>query len=218
MKRKNLGAYVLIASLIIGNSVNLNGQPKFGIRGGINLANVALTGLELDPDTKIEVNPIAAFHLGGIVEFDVVDNIALQSGLLFMGKGSKIVDTYEFLGEKDVYFYKYTPLYLQVPINVLYDSESFFFGAGPYFALGISGKETDELSIKEDISFGSTEEDDWTPLDYGFGAQGGIKINGIRVGFNFDLGLSNNYPSGWETDEKSRNRIFSIFATYIFSN
>jgi hypothetical protein len=207
-------ASVLILALSCLVGTTLFGQTRLGIRGGFNLVDATIN--EEDRFEKIKGKPIMRLHIGGLLEHDASENLMLQTGLIFMGKGTKVVYTDKFFDPGEEYdSEKYTPFYLIVPVHALYQNEKFFFGGGPYFGAALGGKQiVDGIDFK--MSFGNSNIDDWRGFDFGLGAQFGLKLNHINLGASLDLGLNSIYPKGWNDPEKPKNIAFSVFATYMF--
>jgi hypothetical protein len=109
---------------------------------------------------------------------------------------------------------------LQVPVNVLYHVPAvvgdFYFGAGPFLGMGVSGKEKVRINgteQSEDVKFGSGDEE-VKRTEFGANAIVGFKFKtGFLINANYDLGLSNitNDDTG-----KLKNRVFGISVGYAF--
>jgi hypothetical protein len=90
----------------------------------------------------------------------------------------------------------------------------FFWGFGPTFGLGLSGKIKAE-GESVDLKFGSNPEDDLKSLDIGLNLMGGFQFkNNLFIALNVDTGLSNlsnddsyNYSNGY----------FGIRLGYLFA-
>jgi hypothetical protein len=181
-------------------------QISFGVKAGLNLANVNFNG---DGSDILEPKITPSFQIGGIVEFGLTESIALQSGISLQGKGFKIEN--ELIGDITS-----APMYLQVPVHVLYNGGMFFVGAGPFVGFGILGKVKSD-GESTDLSFGSGVDDDYAPLEYGIGAQLGVNLGSIRVGAGYDLGLSDLTPKDAQTDGFSaKSGVINVFAAYMF--
>ena len=185
-------------------------QLNIGVKAGFNLANINASDSEFD--TKF----LPTFQVGAIVDFGLTDNLGLQTGISFMGKGFKIDE--EILGSDFVA--TSNQYYLQVPVNLMYKNNNFFIGAGPYIGYGISGKYKSEflgLEETDDYEFGNSDEDDISPIDFGVGVQLGVMLGQIRIGAGYDLGLANTIPSDKRADDEYiRNNVINVFAAFMF--
>lgn len=206
---------------------------KYGVKGGVNLARVALSGSYATQNIKDGVSNVASFYFGGYAELPISKFFSLQSGLSISGKGSKtdfIVNvTAPIIGEIPANYVRETNImYLEAPINAVYNFKNFYVGAGPYFAYGILGKEKVNVTTN---SFGSTMQLDppkdgdvkfgenpgeITPFDYGVNFLLGYQLkNGFNLGVNYGLGLGKtNAVSGY--DVKASNRVLSVLVGFSF--
>ena len=183
-------------------------QVNFGVKAGLNLANMSLSGEGSDEFDDLK-KMLITFQVGGVVEFSLTESVALQSGLMLVGKGFK-------LEEGDI---KATtnPIYLQVPVLVLYKGEMFYVGGGPYVGFGLFGNAKFE-DESESLNFGNDADDDFAPLDFGLQLEAGVILNGnIRLGAGYGLGLANAIPKDARGDDDSaKHGVISINAAYMF--
>ncbi|GAC1424110.1 MAG: hypothetical protein NVS1B13_18200 [Flavisolibacter sp.] len=106
----------------------------------------------------------------------------------------------------------------------------FFVGAGPYTAMGLSGKNRVEgrvnaiyFTSEKNIQFSN---DDPTILgyqegagfnrvrkfDFGFNGTAGMEAKSLVLGINYGLGISKQQSGGNSTqDNNNKHRVFSIF-------
>jgi hypothetical protein len=159
---------------------------------------------------------LITFQVGGVAEFDLAENVGLQTGLMLVGKGFKIEDE-DFDAKAST-----NPIYLQIPVLILYKQEMFYVGGGPYVGFGVFGNSKEEFGGEEDsesLNFGNGEDDDFAPLDFGLQFEGGVILNGnIRLGLGYGLGLTNAIPSDARegTDLSAKHGVISINAAYMF--
>ncbi len=207
---KSVCKLTLMAVALFGAVNFASAQIDFGVKAGLNLANVNYS--DSDFDSKM----LITFQAGVVADINVSDHLAIQPGLLLVGKGFKLEE--EFLGET----FKTTvnPMYLQVPVNVLYKGNMFYAGVGPYVGFGLFGKvkyEGGGQNESEDLSFGSSEDDTWAPLDFGANLEAGVMFNQIRIGAGYALGLANVIPKDVRADDESaKNGVISVNVTYMF--
>lgn len=185
-------------------------QVTFGVKAGFNLANMSLKG-EGSEEIEDYKKMLPTFQVGGVAEFDLAENVALQTGLTLVGKGLKLED-----GDFEATI---NPMYLQVPALILYKQEMFYVGGGPYIGFGLFGKlKGDLVEDPEDLAFGNDLDDDFAPIDFGLQFEAGVILNGnIRLGAGYGLGLSNALPKdAREGDDSWKHGVISINAAYMF--
>ncbi len=109
---------LFIAAISLGFVVSANAQEtKFGVKAGVNLANV--TGDDVDDD----VNGTIGFRVGGYAHIGLSDAFAIQPELLFDTKGAEDL----------------TLSYITVPILAKYMiTEGFNIHLGPQISLLMS--------------------------------------------------------------------------------
>ena len=73
---------VAFAALTIAGA---NAQTKFGVRAGLNLADVATKSEYANVESKIR----PAFYVGGLAEFAFNDVVLMDAGLTYSNQGAK---------------------------------------------------------------------------------------------------------------------------------
>lgn len=200
--------FILLTLLCLSALGTVYGQARFGIKGGLTLADVNFSGnsVELDTDMK------TTFHIGPVAEFSVAPFVKINTGLLLTGRGYGY--DFEILGSKTEI--ENTLWYLQIPVNILYEADLFYFSAGPYFAFGVGGN-ADNGDEKTDVEFGDTEDDTVRPSDVGLNVELGVNLQNLRLGVGYGLGLSNNIPKDLQIDDaKATNNAINVSATFFF--
>ncbi|MCT4601496.1 MAG: PorT family protein [Marinifilum sp.] len=207
-----------------------NAQVKFGIKTGLNLADIAQDFKDSDDEDDTKIN--LGLSLGVIAEYEFNEKLALQSGLLFTQKGFKEEYKEENYEGED----KWKVNYLEVPMNFAYKMNKFQLYAGPYVAFGISGKyEWEETYNGEtesgdyDIVFGndsSKEKEDEIMLrgfDYGLNFGVGYQAGSFLFNAGYSFGLANLKPDDKSEDSdfdpkdyKISNRVLSFSVAYFF--
>jgi len=122
-------------------------ESNLFVKGGVNLANVSITNNGKYDDA----NQLVSFHAGLMADLPLSKYFSFQPGLLFTGKGSKTQKGQS----SDATYFKATsnPYYIELPVNLVVKlpleskESSFFFGAGPYIAVGVAGKNKSEGKI-----------------------------------------------------------------------
>lgn len=220
--------HLSIAALLTVTTYASQAQ-KVQIRGGVNLANVSVTN-----DGRVnESNQLSSFQVGFVADVPLVKNLlSLQPGVLYTGKGAKVQNGTE--GQNGYYRQSFNPRYIEVPLNLVVKAPfskqgGFFFGAGPYVAVGVGGKvKTDgqvlgaEYDFERDIRFSNDDpttftEEEGTGLgvvrrfDYGINGTAGFETKNLALGVNYGLGLAK-LQSGTNSSDNAnnKNRVWSF--------
>jgi hypothetical protein len=194
---------LLLFTLLLLSAGFLTAQNEFrvGIRGGLNLNNVTLTGSDAEYYNSIKQSD-NGFHLGLAAEIPILGPFAIRTGIDAVSKGFKLEETE--LGI--TYTGTSRPVYLQVPVVLAYNGRLFYFGAGPYFSLGVAGKYKTsfkgtginpfpiDLGEEGDLKFGDNVEDDYASTDFGLVVEAGIKVSILRIGLSYSAGIKDVYP------------------------
>lgn len=222
-----------IGLMIVGfTSFAQHGQ----IRGGINLANISVT----DGGRVDEANQLTTFQVGILTDISLGTNLlALQTGLLYTGKGAEVQKG--TAGQAGYYKQTFNPRYIEVPANLLIKAplgkvSRVFVGAGPYLAVGVSGKATTEGTLpvlgnynyERDITYSNDDpttfsEEEGTGFgvvrrfDYGLNGTAGIEGKNLILGINYGLGMAK-LQSGTNnnTDNNNKHRVLSFTLGFKF--
>ncbi|OQP45754.1 porin family protein [Niastella populi] len=217
--------------LFIFSSISVTSFAQKGsawLKGGVNLANVSYNS-----DGEVDdANLLASFHVGIMGDISFAKILAIQPGIQFTGKGSKI----QRGNSGDLNYFKATvnPYYIEIPVNValklpVSKESTFFVGAGPYAAIGVGGKRKIEgrtlgvsYSSKDKIEFSNDDpstfnDEEGTGLgvmkrfDYGINATAGFLIRDGMIALNYGYGLAK-LQSGTNSSEDNNNkhRVLSL--------
>lgn len=185
---------------IIAINAATSAQIRFGVKGGINLANVS----KIEQGVSYVTSSNLAFHVGIVLDSPLSENFSIQPALLFSQKG------FIFNDSRDIY--ELTSNYIEVPVNFLYHvTDALTVGAGPYlgYALSASGKETSR-GKSQTIDFDLAKR-----IDYGINITAGYEvIAGLVISANYSLGLANfgiNAPS-----TSIKNNVIGFSLTKFF--
>lgn len=224
---KNYFKLFLIISIFTLH-LQMDAQVKFGLKGGIGLSNIdfRISGEDKDliDDDDLKTKNITAFHLGGVVEFPLSENLNLQSGLLFSRKGFA-VDEADL--ESDKYFFTY----LQVPFHLIYHNSNFQAFVGPYFSHGLAGlnrwkydgdTELEDLEpTTKTVSF-DDDQSYFNAFDYGIDLGVGYQVGPILINAGYSFGLGNIQPKYEDIDIgidiTMSYRTISLSGTYFFGD
>lgn len=197
------------------------------VKGGLNIANVSTSSNGRVDDA----NALASFHVGLMADLPIGQYFAIQPGLLFTGKGSKLQSG----NSSDANYYKATtnPLYIELPVNAVFKipletGSNIFVGGGPYIAMGVAGKRKIEgkvlgisYSSKDDIEWSNDDpttfnEDEGAGLgimkrfDAGLNATAGFQLNKFLLSVNYGFGLTKLQSGADNDNDKNKHRVLSI--------
>lgn len=221
--------YTLLALALLSGSVMAQSKDgvKFGIRGGVNLASIAYSGSGISNDIKNASKPTTSYYFGGFVDIPISDVVSVQPGLSLSGKGGKFDYNVTGPGGVGSVVSKTSLMYIEMPINAVFNFSGFYIGVGPYLGYGIAGRTFTETKVngvivpgltdpERDVEFGSEAGNDSKPFDFGANALAGYRLeNGLSIGLNYGFGVANNYPDT-ANDVKASNRVFSILVGFSF--
>jgi hypothetical protein len=206
MTMKNV--WLAFGLLLMTHVASAQLTPVFGVKAGPTFRTSFLGGEDTGDD---KTGLLLGFHVGGIVEFDLNDQTTFQSGLTIISKGTKITN--------DGDDFKISPVYLQIPLALLWDVSDYRLGAGVYLATGMGGKIKDEDGDTDKIEFGKTWDDDWSSTDLGLYLTGSRAAGPVHVGATVEIGLSDTVPKEVRDDGVDyhwHNFVISLFASYYF--
>jgi hypothetical protein len=195
------------------------------LRAGLNFANVSVT----DNGRVDEANSLTSFQVGFIGDWKIGTSLlSIQPGVVFTGKGSKIQRGNP--GQVGYYKQESKPYYVEIPVNFVFKAplgkgNKFFAGAGPYMAIGVSGKTTTESALfsgERSIEFSNDDPTTFNQeegtgfgvlkrFDYGLNATTGLEGNNVVLGVHYGLGLAK-IQSGQNNGEDNNNkhRVLSV--------
>ncbi len=155
---------IVIIVLMLVSSANVQAQLlKFGIKGGLNYANLT--------SSNIQTDALTSYHIGLLAEIKVSDKFALQPELLYSTQGA----TYKtILGDIDNKLG-----YLSIPIMAkIYLNNTVSLELGPQASFLLSEK--DQFDIENQSTF-----------DFAVAAGLGVKITkSIFIQGRYGLGLT----------------------------
>ncbi len=197
--KKVLTMVVVIAMAVISTNVNAQSGVKFGIKGGVNFANMSTTVNDKLVEDDREF--LIGYNAGLTAEIDFHENFGFETGLVFNTKGL------QYVVEEGITNTKVTTSrnlhYLDIPVLAkgmynLTDGVQVFGKFGPYVGVGLTGKNkvhtvNDALKIDKTVDTDVKWGDGLTQtkrLDYGLQTALGVEVGGFLIeGFyKFSLG------------------------------
>ena len=192
-----------------------NAGITYGVKAGVTFPG--MTASKSNNDAVSYAGRGTQFFGGGVVNVPVSALFTLQPGLSLVGKGFSTEETEISGGNTAVTSNKRTPLYLELPINMIASFDAgngkFLVGAGPYVSLALGGKIKNSLVVNgvadafytdaadRDLRFGTnTDEDvntgaelkDMKSFDFGLNFLVGYQLsNGLSINAGYGLGLLN---------------------------
>ncbi|TCD11110.1 PorT family protein [Pedobacter frigidisoli] len=230
--KKTLLSLLMVAGIGYAASAQTNNAIKIGVKAGVNFPTFSVSGLETNNET-FKTN--TSFYVGGTVDIPVSEIFSVQPGLSLIGKGAK--QEYSESGMVAGQTYSATEtskrslMYLELPVNLIANfavgQGKIFVGAGPYYAMAISGKDKDSSagtingtssseSSESDVKFGSNSDSDMKRGDFGVNFLAGYQLNsGVNIHAGYGLGLSD-ISNENSSQFKATNRVFSVGVGFSF--
>jgi hypothetical protein len=158
---------VLTAALLSAPAVGFAQAPSFGIKGGLNLANIGGDGVE-------DVDYRAGLNLGAFVSIPAGAMLSIQPEAFFSQKGNKSGSV------KSSFNYLEVPLLLKLSPSLPGDFVRPIFFAGPSAGILLSAKDADGDDFKDFLK----------SADFGLTVGGGVEFGKLSVDARYNLGLS----------------------------
>jgi len=159
----------------------------FGIKGGVNFANVY--GMKDIVDSKTHTN----FHAGVYAQIALSEKFSFQPEGLYSRKGyeTEIENRFD---------------YLEVPLLVVYNiSDRFSLHLGPQFSVMIAAKQDGHELNLEDIN----------TFDYGAAGGAELRFGFVRLGARYNIGFAGLLDEGDTGLEIGRDMKHSVGQLYI---
>ena len=185
---------VAFAALAIAGA---NAQTKFGVRAGLNLADVAVKS----EDVKVESKIRPSFYVGGLAEFAFNDVVLMDAGLTYSNQGAKAKEGDGALRQHA----------LNLPVWFKYDFAGFRPKAGLYAGYILS----QQLKTGNEIT--TVDKDDYKHFDYGIGlgVEYNLPNNGLFFEASYNWGLANLEKNG-DSKNYANNRVIQVGVGYKF--
>lgn len=211
---KKIFALALAAIMCASSAKALEYIPESGftVQGlfGMNISNFR------HPDAAFDglTDPKAGFNLGVRGEYMLPScyGVFVNLGVNYTMKGAKM-DVAASLPDDYSCTVKYRPCYIEIPLHVGYrfnvlDNLGVFADFGPYFAIGVNGKEKTEFDVDavEDYSkkfFRNSKMilGEIQRYDFGLGFRVGAEYaNHHSLNFSFDWGLTDMYRDSYRRE------------------
>ncbi len=187
---------ILMAAAVLAVSVSAAfSQVSFGVKGGLNLANVSKS----EGDMKL------GLHAGAFGEYQLNDFFGVAAELLYSNQGMQ--------SKEEGVKVKMNMDYLNIPVLAkLYVAEGLSLDVGPQFGFLMSAKmkgEEDGVSVSADIKdeFNSTDVSAALGLTYNIGQ--------FMIQARYNLGLTDVVKNN-EGDDKLKNNVIQLGVGFRF--
>lgn len=197
MKKKIIAFLCAMAFLAV--AIPAQAQLRFGVKGGLNI-----TSVHFDSDL-LKSDNVTGFHIGPMIEATMpLLGFGFDAALLYSQKGMESSSS----GVKTTM----KTSYIDVPVNLKWKFGlpivKAYLAAGPYASFRVGGDKiwnvlNDQLETK---SFGAG-------LNFGAGVE---VFNHLQVGFNYELGLTDNFSAEKLDLSSNKNRGWTISAAILF--
>ena len=220
-KIKLLFAIAIFCQAFAQAQITLGMEVKAGVTGA---------GLYDNAAPNYYTRSVAGVQLGTLISADFPSGIALETGLMYMGKNFAY-DFKKYPSEskrKDGTYLReqvFNNHYLEIPFNIAYRLRArklrFVWKAGPYIATNFAANTRETWEHYKDSLFthvskkkytrhiGSKSTDDVKLFDVGFNIGTGIEVERFTIGIQYGVGLMDILPSN--EAEYLKNRVF-VFA------
>lgn len=208
--KKSISALIIILCMAV--VVPAQGQIKFGVKGGLNLAS----SLSDAWDDKTNTDSYTGFFIGPMVDIGVpVLGLGVDGALLFSQKGNKV-------GEE-----KFKQQGLEIPLNLKYSFglgslASVYLAAGPSFFFNMRSDEKVTFeSIEGSIRYKNAE--------VGINLGGGVRLlKHLQVGINYHMPLTDSAKAEvsdgadlgdvWDVinGKSYKTKMWQVSVAYIF--
>ena len=202
MKKKIIAFLCAMAFLAV--AIPAQAQLRFGVKGGLNITSVHFDSVHFDSDL-LKSDNVTGFHIGPMIEATMpLLGFGFDAALLYSQKGMESSSS----GVKTTM----KTSYIDVPVNLKWKFGlpivKAYLAAGPYASFRVGGDKiwnvlSDQLETK---SFGAG-------LNFGAGVE---VFNHLQVGFNYELGLTDNFSAEKLDLSSNKNRGWTISAAILF--
>ncbi len=197
---------ILTLCIILSLFSTAAAQVELGPMIGLNLANSAV-----EPDEAItDFNIRKGLILGGVIDFNMNDNVAIAVYPVFIMKGTDV----DVEGSDLEFGMKFSYLEIAPLLKLKLPTENIkpYFLAGPSLGFLLSAKEIDE-GDEDDVK------DQFKNIDFSLNVGAGVNIpvsdNTIFIEFRYSFGL-NNIIDDPEDDEEAKTRGIQFMAGIKF--
>lgn len=200
MKKLFLGLVLVAGSVFTANAQADSQLIQFGVKGGVNFANV--TGDDFDsPDSR------TSFNAGFIAEVPFTDRFSIQPEVLYSGQGFDVKQNFAGVDINA----EYQLDYIQIPVLAkIYLIKGLNVQAGPQ--IGFKINEKIDYDLPGNVYDGDVEKDDVQDINLGLAA-------GVEYKFDNGFFVQGRYNYGFTElikDQDVHNSVFQAGVGFMF--
>ena len=181
-------------------------SPKFGVKAGVNLANLYVDEVD-DENMKLGLN------LGLFAKIPLTRGLSIQPELLYSSKGAKLSYDNILLGEGE---YRFNLNYVDLPVLAIINvAKNINIQAGGYVSYLASANIKDLESDGTINNIKELKADDFNRFDYGLVGGVGIDVQLFTLGVRYNYGLKEVGEAGslsGRLTQNSKNSVISLYA------
>jgi hypothetical protein len=208
---------IILFTIALTAYLNIQAQVKLALTGGVNLNSISWKDKD-DTNVKTDSSDFKfnstgqkqGFTVGLLLNIKTEENWVLETGLVYTQKGGTTKES-TTLRPTNINFSRtqtFAPAYLQLPLYLMYKSESrkkykLIMGLGGYIGTGVGGKynsvttlgSSTNVKLDRNAKFGTALSDDFFNTEIGVGAKIGFLMSeNLAFGVNYQRSISNNIP------------------------
>ena len=225
--------FVSLTALVLSTAVK--SQITFGVQVGVQSSNADYENRGTNEKTVASTSAVMGFKIGGVASIPISKQFAFMPELNFVTKGVDYTDTYNSsFPSSTTYKWEnnFRTSYIEIPLNIAYNSSTFFGGLGPVISLGVGGTaifkasnngsviKSYEGNIKFDGQSNETASDDkehLKGLEFGGNIFVGYKFTkSIFVKAIYNTSFTDIYPSETDLVSKYKSNYFGFTVGYLF--
>lgn len=209
---------ILFAALVAAFSATSSAQVAFGPEVGFTISSMKVDDTSSVTDISKSAS-LGSIKAGFIVDLGLTKKLSLQPGIFYTVKGGESnMATKTIIGTISVPVLTVVN-YIEVPVNIQYQivdvkMVKVFAGAGPYFAMALSGK-TKTAGVESDLKIGTAATDFIKASDLGVNINAGALLKfGLFARLQYGMGLTNvaSQPDAMTV----KNGTFCVSVGYLF--
>ncbi len=198
-----------ISNLSFSQTSNDSSKFKFGLKGGVNFANLYTQNVETN-------NVLTGFNAGIFAKLPITESLAIQPELLYTTKGAKLTYNNYFVNGTAKFNLNYIELPVLLVVNL---TENFNVHAGVYVAYLVDGKATnDSQGTLFDIQ-NNLKNEDYNKFDTGLAIGVGYDADKIGFGVRYNYGLQKvgkekSFLGTNYTFPDGKNSVINLYISY----